>query len=414
MTWFEDEYRRRMKAMGYEPTMDGMDDQDVKDALEAMDRRNARQQDEWQYPRYKQPDPGFVARIMRMFGQPYDPKYISEEEKHYIGGWDNGDDDDDAAPQAKPAQNPFTPQQSGGKQPDKPWTLNWGGNDNMSRPQQPPPGYRPEQPGATFPSRGAVERPLIYGPGGNGADTGYQLMSDSGPASYRRDGLRMAYSQPSAADSKKYIQEWYDANVWTDPDVLAAGTPEEREAAVHRIIASRGGEGLLRHYNALHVNENDAEIAKLNDVKYVVNSLGRVQDGPDGGGPGRDNKDKLNAAIEKAINITGSFEGHAGYENVAGNADGAGLSLGKFHWNIGQETLQPMLAKFINENPEKAREIFGKNFESVASMLSGTKADQMNWARSINGNEGKCCRNGRRNLPTYVKRRSFRKCNEVK
>ncbi len=26
--------------MGYEPTMDGMDDKDVKDALETMDRRN--------------------------------------------------------------------------------------------------------------------------------------------------------------------------------------------------------------------------------------------------------------------------------------------------------------------------------------------------------------------------------------
>ncbi len=141
--WWEDEYRRRMKAMGYEPTMDGMDDRDVKDALEAMDRRNAaRQQGEWQYPRYKQPDPGFVARIMRMFGQPYDPKYISEEEKHYIGGWDNGDDDD-TTPQVKPMPNPFTPQQPGGKQADKPWTLNWGGNGNMFGAKPQTPEYRP-------------------------------------------------------------------------------------------------------------------------------------------------------------------------------------------------------------------------------------------------------------------------------
>ena len=103
--------------MGYEPTMDGMDDQDVKDALEAMGRRNtARQQEEYQYPRYKQPDPGFVARIMRMFGQPYDAKYISKEEKHYIGGWDNGDDDYDVTPQVKPAQNPFMPQKPEGRQ----------------------------------------------------------------------------------------------------------------------------------------------------------------------------------------------------------------------------------------------------------------------------------------------------------
>ncbi len=44
MTWWDEEYRRRMKAMGYEPTMDGMDDGDVKDALAAMDRRNAAKQ----------------------------------------------------------------------------------------------------------------------------------------------------------------------------------------------------------------------------------------------------------------------------------------------------------------------------------------------------------------------------------
>ncbi len=29
-------------------------------------------------------DPGLQARILRMFGQPYDPKYIREEEKHYL------------------------------------------------------------------------------------------------------------------------------------------------------------------------------------------------------------------------------------------------------------------------------------------------------------------------------------------
>jgi len=107
-------------------TMDGMDDQDVKDALEAMDRRNSRQQEEWQYPRYKPVDPAFAARIYRQMGRPYDASLIPEEEKHYIGGWDNGDDGDDATPQVKPAPNLFQPSQGGSVRAVNPWKLDWG------------------------------------------------------------------------------------------------------------------------------------------------------------------------------------------------------------------------------------------------------------------------------------------------
>ncbi len=69
--------------------------------------------------------------------------------------------------------------------------------------------------------------------------------------------------------------------------------PVEREAAVHRIIASRGGGELLRHYNALNINENDAEAARMNDVKYVVSSLGKVQDTPDDSGASQDSTGKM-------------------------------------------------------------------------------------------------------------------------
>ncbi len=276
MTWFEDEYRRRMKARGYEPTMDGMDDQDIKDALEAMDRRNARQQDEWQYTRYKPVDPGLQARILRMFGQPYDKSAIDPKEAHYLnGGWD---DDDDDPPQVKPMPNPFAPSRGGERQAEKPWTLNWGKSGNMFGAKPQTFQYRPREGATMLPSREGGERSWGNGQGSTGTE--FQPLSYGGPSSYRQDALQMAYSQPSASTSKKYIQEWYDANVWTDPDVLAAAKPEEREATIHRIIASRGGGELLKHYNALHVNENDAEAARINDVKYVVSSLGRVQDGP--------------------------------------------------------------------------------------------------------------------------------------
>ena len=360
-SWWDEEYRRRLKARGYEPTLDGMDDQDVKDSLEAMDRRNAaRQQEEWQYPRYKPVDPGLQARILRMFGQPYDKSAIDPKEAYYLNGWDDDDDDtegDEAPLQVKPAQNVRDFAQSPTFQ------------------------YRPRQDTTMLPSRWQTERTTDNG--------------QSGPSSYRRDALQVAYPQPSAAASKEYIQGWYDANVWTDPDVLAAATPEERETAIHRIIASKGGE-LLKHYNTLHVNENDAEAARMNDVRYISGSLGKVQGGPDGSGTGGTvmrvpdmvPASQIDDAMRKAINITASFEGK-GYETVAGNYDGMGVSLGVFQWNLGKNTLQPMLSKFINEYPEKARQIFGKNFDSVARMLGGTKAEQMNWAKSINDDEGR-------------------------
>ncbi len=226
-SWFEDEYRRRMKNMGYEPTMDGMDDQDIKDALEAMDRRNAaRQQDEWQYPRYKPVDPGLQARILRMFGQPYDKSAIDPKEAHYLnGGWDD-DDEDDATPQAKPAPNLFAPSQGRERQPDKPWTLNWGKNGNMFGAKPPTPGYRPEGNGTMFPSWGVMERLFKYGPGGNGTDGGYQSMSNSEPASYRRDGLQMAYFQQT--DENPYAGGY--ANGGAEGDMLlpgATGLPEK-------------------------------------------------------------------------------------------------------------------------------------------------------------------------------------------
>ncbi len=181
MTWWDEEYRRRMRARGYEPTMDGMDDQDVKDALEGMDRRNAaRQQGEWQYPRYKQPDPGFVARIMRMFGQPYDKSAIDPKEAHYLNGWDNGDDnDDDDAPPAKPVQNLFQPSRGGGRQTDGQWKLNWSGTTNVLGAQPQAFQYRPRQDVPMATGRGKSGRPS-FGPSGH--DVGVHMKGgDNNP-----------------------------------------------------------------------------------------------------------------------------------------------------------------------------------------------------------------------------------------
>ena len=99
--------------------------------------------------------------------------------------------------------------------------------------------------------------------------------------------------------------------------------------------------------------------------------------------PEKKGTEKTDEAIEKALLLTGSFEG-GGFVNVTGNFDGAGLSVGFFQWNIGQGTLQPMLKEFFDDNPELAKKIFGSNYESVVDMLSSSKSSQMAWARDIN------------------------------
>ncbi len=49
------------------------------------------------------------------------------------------------------------------------------------------------------------------------------------------------------------------------------------------------------------------------------------------------------SAFSLALNITGSFEGHNGWSNLANNSDGQGISLGLLQQNLGQGTLQPVM-----------------------------------------------------------------------
>ena len=47
-----------------------------------------------------------------------------------------------------------------------------------------------------------------------------------------------------------------------------------------------------------------------------------------------------------ALNVTGSFEGNRGFENLTGNFDGQGISMGLLQQNLGQGSLQPLLIAY--------------------------------------------------------------------
>ena len=49
--------------------------------------------------------------------------------------------------------------------------------------------------------------------------------------------------------------------------------------------------------------------------------------------------------LKLALGISAGFEG-GGFDNVAGNFDGQGVSAGILQWNLGQGTLQPLLKKY--------------------------------------------------------------------
>jgi GH24 family phage-related lysozyme (muramidase) len=98
-----EEYLRRMRALGYKPSLAGMSDEDIEWELNRMNQGQREAQAEQPlYTRYKPVDKGLEARLLRQMGRPYDPKYIPKGEEFYIGGWDNGEDEDDAAPVARP------------------------------------------------------------------------------------------------------------------------------------------------------------------------------------------------------------------------------------------------------------------------------------------------------------------------
>ncbi|MGN0517771.1 MAG: CHAP domain-containing protein, partial [Acutalibacteraceae bacterium] len=92
----------------------------------------------------------------------------------------------------------------------------------------------------------------------------------------------------------------------------------------------------------------------------------------------------ISAAQAKKIagDITAAYEG--GYEAIAGDGDGQGISVGFFQWNIGTGSLQPMLSDFLNNHTSEAKSVFGEDkYNGLKTMLGkSSRADQLSWVRS--------------------------------
>lgn len=89
----------------------------------------------------------------------------------------------------------------------------------------------------------------------------------------------------------------------------------------------------------------------------------------------------------RCLALTGSFETGQPppdcFGGLAGDFDGQGLSFGALQWNLGQQSLQPLLLDLDRTHPQLFREIFGNYSSELRQMLQEPLARQLQWARTL-------------------------------
>lgn len=71
------------------------------------------------------------------------------------------------------------------------------------------------------------------------------------------------------------------------------------------------------------------------------------------------------------------------FAGLSGDFDDQGISFGALQWNIGQGTLQSLLAQMKDNHPDQLSQIFGPSFDALVAMLGESPDQQLLWARSI-------------------------------
>lgn len=95
--------------------------------------------------------------------------------------------------------------------------------------------------------------------------------------------------------------------------------------------------------------------------------------------------------ILRCLALTGSFETGllppGCFSSLAGDFDGQGLSFSALQWNVGQGTLQPLLARMVDQHLDALTAAIGSRHVDLlrGDFLAGQRAQQLAWARSIQG-----------------------------
>jgi hypothetical protein len=83
---------------------------------------------------------------------------------------------------------------------------------------------------------------------------------------------------------------------------------------------------------------------------------------------------ELQTPLELALNVSGSFEGPDGWQNLTNNFDGQGVSMGLLNQNLGQGSLQPLLVEMNARFNDQMRDTFSASH--LSSLLTMLKAWQ--------------------------------------
>jgi hypothetical protein len=90
---------------------------------------------------------------------------------------------------------------------------------------------------------------------------------------------------------------------------------------------------------------------------------------------------------ERCLALTGSFETGKYppdcFWGVTGDFDGMGISFGALQWNVGQQTLQPLLVQMFSQHVDVVRNIFHEHFDTMASLATAALPDQLAFTRSV-------------------------------
>ncbi len=100
----------------------------------------------------------------------------------------------------------------------------------------------------------------------------------------------------------------------------------------------------------------------------------------------------LEQALETAFSITSAFETTGDrFQQVTGNFDGAGISIGPAQWNFGSGTLEPLFRAFIAADESSLSACFTDedDRQEFLGVLDLPTKQQVAWADSISTGRGK-------------------------
>jgi len=87
--------------------------------------------------------------------------------------------------------------------------------------------------------------------------------------------------------------------------------------------------------------------------------------------------------FERCLQVTARFEGH-GYQTVAGNFDGAGLTWGIIGFTLQHGEMQAIVNEVQLRNPALLRECFGEVTDQLLARVTGpNNATLLKWAEAF-------------------------------